>query len=67
MSDVVPEQKRYQYDDEYGDALDDDAHIPDAVGVYERPERAGVPPTMAAVAAIVVLVLLAAIVMLLLL
>jgi hypothetical protein len=66
MSDVFPEQKQYQYDGEYRDNLGDDTHVPDAVGLYDRPERDGLSPTIVAVVAIVVLVVLAAVAMLLL-
>lgn len=64
MTERYPKQK-HDVDARYGSL--DDRQIPEAVGVYERPDEDGPSPALVVVITLMVLVVAAAVLMLLLL
>ncbi|HSM59018.1 MAG TPA: hypothetical protein VK879_22875 [Candidatus Sulfomarinibacteraceae bacterium] len=64
MTDLYSEEKR---DTNTQDGRLEDSQLPDAVGVYDRPEESGLPSALVAVIGLMLLVVAAAIFILLIL
>lgn len=64
MTDLYPKE---EYEVDANNSRADGGHIPEAVGVYDRPEESQVPPALIAVIALLLLVVAAGVVMLLIL